>query len=119
MSHAYRPRQPLKEYREIIESISSDAMQRILVENKLDVADQSVVYTVAMAFLECAAEKLHELCEANPNAKGVKIQMDSVLELGCTVVESETGEKAGNLVPYIVPGETFKLGVKNDVSTEE
>ena len=47
------------------------------------------------------------------------IDLFNLIELGVVYDESEEGEKEGNFVPYVAPGQEFKLTVKDDGLTEE
>lgn len=117
MSNTMRSRQPLKDYKEAFDKINKAARARLSAENNLDIGEDIVGYTVALTYLEEVAHYLRNESEAT--GKPVSLQMDGVLTFGTNTVESETGEKSGNLVPYVTLGELFKLGVKNDASTEE
>lgn len=117
MSQGLRARQPVKESREAIDRINQSTFEKLKAENNLNIGDKNVAYTVAVSFFEEVARYIKDESEAT--GKPVVVQLDGLCTIGTSTVESETGEKAGNLVPYISLGEFFKLGVKNDTSTEE
>lgn len=94
-----------------LDAINDRTMTRLFHENNLDVADKSVVYTVATKFLEETAKYLGE----HPD---VIIDISSLLIMSVENRPDDSGEKAGNIVPLITVGERFKLAVKNDDATE-
>ena len=92
--------------------ISNRALQRANAEHGVFLKFDSVVYTAASCFLEECAAYLRE----HPDEE---ITISSLIKFRTVKSESETGEKAGNIVPVAELGERFKLGVKNDNATEE
>ena len=92
--------------------ISNRALQQANAEHGVWLKFDSVVYTAASCFLEQCAAYLRE----HPDEE---ITIASLIKFRTTTAMSETGEKAGNIVPVAELGERFKLGVKNDNATEE
>jgi len=92
--------------------------QKISNEYQLNIVQPEVASTVVLVWLEEFAKHLAAETEANGN-KPVEVVLDSIMTIGTTIRESEEGEKEGNLVPFVTLGEVFKLGAKNDVSTED
>jgi hypothetical protein len=95
-----------------MDEISNRTRIRLLEENKLDLKFDEVVNTVLVTSIKEIAAYL----KRNPDTE---IDISSLLKFGTHSSDSETGEKAGNIVPYVEIGEVFKLGVKNDDATEE
>ena len=56
--------------------------------------------------------------KARQNAGEASVEVAKALTFAVTNRDSD-GEKTGNLVPVITPGESCKLRVKNDGVTEE
>ena len=95
-----------------LQKISENTLQMLRVEHGLDIKNATAAYTVTTAFLTQIAEYLH-----NHNNK--KIEIGSLISFSTMNRESDSGEKAGNIVVVVELGEQFKLGCKDDGSTED
>jgi hypothetical protein len=112
MSSKFVPAEYSSSCEKALEEISSRAKVRLFEEHKVDLKFDQVVYTTAEVFLQEIAAYLRR----HPNEE---IEISSLLKFRTVKNESESGEKAGNIVPSVELGERFKLGVKNDEATEE
>jgi hypothetical protein len=95
-----------------LEEISNRTLLRLKEENKINLRKEIVAYTTTEVFLDEVAGYLRR----HPDEE---ISISSLIKFRTAESTSETGEKAGNIVPVVELGEKFKLGVKNDALTEE
>ena len=115
----FRPRQVQKESRDFVKAVDTATVAHLRSkEYNLNIVQPEVASTVVLVWLEEFAKHLASETEANGN-KPVEVVLDSIMTLGTTIRDSEEGEKEGNLVPFVTLGEVFKLGAKNDTSTED
>jgi hypothetical protein len=96
----------------ILKEASTEAMTRLFHENNLDIRDPSVAYTVWV-------KQTEEIAKAMGRHPEEIIDTSSLLRFSVQNRPDDKGEKAGNIVPLIEPGERFKLCVKNDDATED
>lgn len=119
MEMGFRPRQVQKESRDFVKAVDTATVAHLRSkEYNLNIVQPEVASTVVLVWLEEFAKHLAAETEANGN-KPVEVVLDSIMTLGTTIRDSEEGEKEGNLVPFVTLGEVFKLGAKNDTSTED
>lgn len=115
----FRPRQVQKESRDFVKAVDTATVAHLRSkEYNLNIVQPEVASTVVLVWLEEFAKQLAAETESNGN-KPVEVVLDSIMTLGTTIRDSEEGEKEGNLVPFVTLGEVFKLGAKNDTSTED
>ena len=93
-------------------NIADAVFIRLNENNKLNLSDPKVVYTVVYTALEEIARWLAK----NPEKS---LEFGSLIKFYSEKSESEDGEKAGNIVPGAECGERFKLIMKNDDATED
>ena len=109
---AFKPLEYTPSCEKALENISNRAVVRIKEENGINLRNEVVAYTAAHVMLEEIAAYLR----AHPEEE---IAIGSLIKFRTAESTSDTGEKAGNIVPVVELGEKFKLGVKNDALTEE
>lgn len=74
------------------------------------------VPTMVYCFLVAAIEHVNaNKSEQDP----YEINLFQLMDLGVAYNEEEDAEKEGNFVPYLRPGQEFKLLIKDDSITEE
>jgi hypothetical protein len=112
MNNTYIPEEFTAGSEKILKEICENAMTRLYHENNLDIRDASVGWSVWVKMTE-------EFAKAMGNHPEELIDAASLLRFSVQNRPDEKGEKAGNIVPLIEPGERFKLGVKNDEATED
>ena len=112
----YRPRTMDSENKDILTEICENASKRLDAENGIIIYDPVAIFSVAVTFLEEMASVVSE--KARQNAGEASVEVAKALTFAVTNRDSD-GEKTGNLVPVITPGESCKLRVKNDGVTEE
>lgn len=114
----YHERRKIGESAKFLEKVDSAAYERLKSnECNLDIGLPNVAYTTTIVYLEELSRQLKEEVEAT--GRPIAVSLGSLMTISIDNRESDTGEKAGNLVPTVELGEMFKLGIKNDASTEE
>lgn len=74
------------------------------------------VPTMVYCFLAAAIEHVNKnKSEEEP----YEINMFQLFDLGVSYNEDDEAEKEGNFVPYLRPGQEFKLLIKDDALTED
>ena len=112
MNNNYIPEEFTANSEKILKEVCENAMSRLFHENNLDVRDPSVPWS-------CWVKVTEELAKAMGKYPDELIDCASLMRCSVQNRPDEKGEKAGNIVPLIEPGERFKLGVKNDEATED
>ena len=112
MNNAYIPEEYTANSEKILKEISENAMARLYHENNLDIRDATVGWSVWVKW----TEELAKAMGAHPDEL---INAASLIRGSVQNRPDEKGEKGGNIVPLLEPGERFKLAVKNDDATED
>ena len=115
MSNTYLPypSQHEDEYNKIMK----DVCAALYDEFRLKFTDQRIPYAITVITLKVMAEHLGQ--QAKINGGNAKLELHKFGEMAVVNRESDDGEKSGNLVPMFIPGETFKMAVKDDADTEK
>lgn len=101
----------------IIENVIVNTGRKLDVDNNICISNPKVIYEVAMSFLEgLAAECANQV---NANEEAIEVNLDNFMTLRIENRQSDTGDKAGNLIPVLEAGPRLKLIVKNDGLTED
>lgn len=107
----------LRQDQEQIQQIADRSIA--LMQEKFGVAlkgGSSGVPTLVYCFLTAAIEHVNtNKSEDDP----YEINLFQLMDLGVSYNEDEDAEKEGNFVPYLRPGQEFKLLIKDDGITEE
>lgn len=80
---------------------------------KISLSD--AIPTIVYVFMENMYQYLRDNKSQDTN---ITIDFMGLMELGITYRYSEDGEKEGNFTPFIVPGPTCKIMIKDDTLTE-
>jgi hypothetical protein len=112
MNNTYIPEEFTANSEKMLKEICDNAMSRLYHENNLDIRDSSVAWTVWVK----VTEEIAKTMGAHPEEL---IDAASLLRFSVQNRPDEKGEKAGNIVPLVEPGERFKLAVKDDEATED
>ena len=112
----YRPRTMDSENKEILKEVCENTSKRLDAENGIVIPDEVAIFSIVTTFFEELSATMGE--KARQNAGEASVELAKVLTFAVTNRDSD-GEKTGNLVPVITPGEACKLRVKNDGVTEE
>ena len=112
----FKPRTMDPENATILDSVCENTSVRLDAENGIIIKDHTGIFTIVVTFLEELASVMGD--KARQNAGEASVELAKVLTFAVTNRDSD-GEKTGNLVPVITPGEATKLRIKNDGVTEE
>ena len=85
-------------------------------EHNIIFSHANAIPTFAYAFLRQAIEHINQNKAAGTD---YSLNIMQLLDLGVSYRENDEAEKEGNYTPYAIPGQEFKLLVKNDDDTEE
>jgi hypothetical protein len=112
----YKPLEYPEKAKKMLNEIDNNASEVLRDEYGIDIEDTKAIYTIAVKFLESAANVLG--AEARANKGKAEVEIHKFMKMGVSIRENEDAEKAGNLVPTLTPGESFKMAIKNDDYTE-
>jgi hypothetical protein len=85
-------------------------------KNRIKIPRADAIATIAYQFI---LETMNYLNKNKQVGKDTEINMMQLFDIGISHQTVEDGEKEGNFVPFIRPGQEFKLLVKDDSITEE
>lgn len=106
----------IRENEKEIMKIAERAQKFIDEENHIVITHPAAIPTIAYAFLRESINYLNE----NKNAgNDITLNLMQLFDMGISFRDNEDAEKEGNYTPFLVPGQEFKLLVKNDEDTEE
>lgn len=99
-----------------INEVALNAKTVLANDNNIIVTAEQAIPTIAYAFIKCLMQKVAENRTIDEN---YEVDFASLFTIGVAYSEREDGEKEGNFVPYLIPGQEFKLAIKSDEDTEE
>lgn len=105
----------ITENKQEIELIAQKTCEILSAEHGISITEQAAAGTVAYVFLKQAIKFVSENRQENTE---VVINLFQLLDVGVSHEEVD-GEKDGNYVPFVAPGQEFKLLVKSDDGTED
>lgn len=95
----------------------AERAQKLLKEQfGVDVTSVSGIPTITYAFISSAMSFVNERKSQDGE---YKLNIMELFDLGVSYRAAEEGEKDGNFTPFMIPGQEFKLLIKDDSSTEE
>jgi uncharacterized protein (DUF2164 family) len=106
----------IRENEKEIKKIAERAQKYLDSEHNIEINHAEAIPTFVYVFLREAVNFLNEKKAAGQD---VEINLMQLLHLGVSYRENEEAEKEGNYTPYALPGQEFKLLVKDDADTEE
>lgn len=99
-----------------IAAISEAAAKILQSEHNIKFSNPVGLPTVVYTFLKAT---MQHLAQNKTEGEDSEINLFQLLDIGISYREGEDGEKDGNFTPYAVPGQEFKLIVKDDENTED
>jgi hypothetical protein len=106
----------IRENEKEIKKISERAQTLLLEQFGIDVTNSEGIPTIAYAFFSSAMAFVNE---RKAPGTDYSVNLMQLFEIGINHRVTEDGEKEGNYVPFLVPGQEFKLMVKDDSETEQ
>lgn len=107
------------EVRDNVEEIKKIAQRaQILLdeEHNINIPLPEAVPTIAYVFMKSAIMYLNENKEKGTD---ISLNLMQLMDIGITYRGNDEAEKDGNFTPSLVPGQEFKLLIKDDGDTEE
>lgn len=100
-----------------IQQITNIALE--LMQTEFGIKLKSNAEVIPTMFYCCLKAAATVVSSEKSEEGASSIDLFNLIEIGVVYDESEDGEKEGNFVPYVTPGQEFKLLVKDDGLTEE
>jgi len=98
-----------------IQKIADRAQKSLEMENHITISRSEAIPTIVYVFLR---EAIGFLNDNKSVGNDVAINFMQLFDMGISHREGD-GEKEGNFAPFMIPGQEFKLLVKDDNETEE
>jgi len=106
----------IRENQKEIAKICDRANKALISEHNINVTHAPAIATISYRFLQQAIAYLNEKKTAGED---ISINLMQLFDMGISYRENDEGEKVGNFTPFLIPGQEFKLMVKDDGVTED
>jgi len=106
----------IRENQKEINKICERAHKALISEHNINVTHAPAIATIAYRFLQ---QTIAYLNEKKTPGEDISVNVMQLFDMGISYRENDEGEKTGNFTPYMIPGQEYKLMVKDDGETED